>query len=159
MHRTKLTAISAALLLAVVLSTSAACYRHTVIVGSGAPTGELLYDHWENFWIVGLIGNKTLDVAQICPSGNATTEARQTFLNGLVAALTSGIYTPTRLRLRCQGGGTASIPLGPDDVRRIVGDERFADWVPVAAPELLSAVVDGGVSGNSADLSAGAARR
>ncbi len=142
MHRTKLATIAAALLLAVVLVTSAGCSRHTIIVGRGAPTVELLYDHWENFWIVGLIGDKTLDVAQICPSGNATIEARQTFLNGLVAALTSGIYTPRRLRLRCQDGGTASIPLGPDDVRRIVSDERFADWVGVAAPELLSAVVE-----------------
>ena len=75
MRGTKLTGISVALLLAVVLSTSVACYRHTIIAGTGAPTGPLLYDHWEHFWIVGLIGDKTLDVAQICPSGNATIES------------------------------------------------------------------------------------
>ena len=75
MHGTKFTAISTALLLAVVLSSSAAYYRHTIIAGNGAPTGPLLYDRWEHFWIVGLIGDKTLDVAQICPSGNATIES------------------------------------------------------------------------------------
>ncbi len=159
MHRTKLATISAALLLAVVLGTSAGCYRHTINVGSGAPTGELLYDHWENFWIVGLIGDKTLDVAQICPSGNATIEARQTFLNGLVAALTSGIYTPRTLRLRCQDGETASIPLGSEDVHRIISDARFTDWVGVAAPELLSTVIDSIVSEESAHQSVSAARR
>ena len=159
MHGTKFTAISAALLLAVVLSSSAACYRHTIIAGNGAPTGPLLYDRWEHFWIVGLIGDKTLDVAQICPSGNATIESRQTFLNGLVAALTSGIYTPRRMRLRCQDGETASIPLGPEDVHRIVSDERFADWVGVAAPELLSAVVESVRSETPAAMSARAARR
>ncbi|MBZ5556206.1 MAG: Bor family protein [Acidobacteriia bacterium] len=91
--------------------------------------------------MIGLVGDTTLDVAQICPSGNATIEARRTFLNGLVTALTSGIYTPTPLRVRCQDGRTAGIPLGSDDVRRIAGDERFADWVGVDAPDLLSAVV------------------
>ena len=151
MHKTKLTTVSMVLLLAVILSTSAACYRHTIHFGGGAPTGELLYDHWEHFWIVGLIGDKMLDVEQICPSGRVTIEARQTFLNGLVAALTSGIYTPRRLRLRCEDGGTASIPLGSDDVHRIVNDERFSDWVAVDAPELLSAVVDSVVSQSSAE--------
>ena len=151
MHKSKLVTISVVLLLAVILSTSAACYRHTINFGDGAPTGELLYDHWEHFWIVGLIGDKVLDVEQICLSGNATIESRQTFLNGLVAALTSGIYTPRTLRLRCGDGGTASIPLESDDVRRIVSDERFADWVALAAPELLNAVVASAVSQSSAE--------
>ena len=52
MHKSKLVTISVVLLLAVILSTSAACYRHTINFGDGAPTGELLYDHWEHFWIV-----------------------------------------------------------------------------------------------------------
>jgi hypothetical protein len=141
MIRTTLTAISAALTLTLVLATSTACYRHTIVAGSGAPTRRLIYDHWENFWIIGLIGDTKLDVAQICPSGNTTIEARRTFLNGFVSALTSGIYTPTTLRVRCQDGRTAGILLEGDDVRRIVHDERFADWVGVDAPERLNAVV------------------
>jgi len=142
MITTKLRAISTAFALTAVVGASAACYRHTVVVGSGAPTGRLIYDHWENFWIIGLIGDTKLDVTQICPSGNATIEARQTFLNGFVAALTSGIYTPTTLRARCQDGRTAGIPLGSDDVRRIVNDERFVDWVSAEAPEMLESVID-----------------
>jgi hypothetical protein len=141
MIKTKLKTISTALALTMVVAASAACYRHTVIAGTGAPTGRLVYDHWENFWIIGLIGDTKLDVTEICPSGNATIEARQTFLNGFVSALTSGIYTPTTLRVRCQDGRTAGISLGSDDVRRIVTDERFAEWVRVDAPQRLSAVV------------------
>jgi hypothetical protein len=116
------------LTLAVLLTASlagTACYRHTIIVGNGAPTGRLLYDHWENFWIFGLVNDTTLNVKDICPSGNATIEARRTFLNGLVSALTSGIYTPTTLRLRCDDGRVAQIQLSADDVHRIVTDARF----------------------------------
>ena len=151
MHKSKLVTISVGLLSVVILSASAACYRHTINFGDGAPTGELLYDHWEHFWIVGLIGDKVLDVEQICPSGNATIESRQTFLNGLVEALTIGIYAPRTLRLRCEDGGAVSIPLESDDVRRIVSDGRFADWVAVAAPELWSAVADSLASQISAE--------
>jgi hypothetical protein len=142
MKRAGFRAISTTALVLALIAPLAGCYRHTIIAGTGAPSGRLLYDHWENFWIIGLVGHKTLDVAQICPSGNATIEAKQTFLNGLVSALTSGIYTPTTLRLHCQDGGTASIPLGIDDVRRIVSDERFPDWVRSDAPELFGSVVE-----------------
>ena len=151
MRKSKLVTVSVVLLLAVVSITSAACYRHTINFGDGAPTGELLYDHWEHFWIVGLIGDKELDVEEICSSGNATIESRQTFLNGLVAALTSGIYAPRTLRLRCEGGEAVSISLESDDVRRIVSDGRFANWVAVDAPELWGAVVDSAVFESSAE--------
>jgi hypothetical protein len=116
---------AAIVVLGVMVPFSTACYRHTINVGTGAPSARLQYDHWENFWIVGLIGHARPDIAAMCPTGNATIEARQTFLNGLVSALTSGIYTPTTLRIRCDNGRQAAVALGSDDVRRIVEDEAF----------------------------------
>jgi len=120
--------------LAGILAT-AGCYEHTIAVGGGAPHAPVVYDHWENFWLGGLVGHVRVDVEQMCPSGRATIEARQTFLNGLVAALTSGIYTPTTLRVRCESGRRAALELSPGDVAAIVADEGFVAWVAAELPE------------------------
>ncbi len=112
----------------------AACYEHTVTVGAGAPQAPMVYDHWENFWLAGLIGHIQVDVEKMCPSGNATIEAKQTFLNGLVSALTSGIYTPTTLQVRCEGGAVARLGLTSQDVARVVADKRFVAWVAAELP-------------------------
>jgi Bor protein len=140
MIQTRLARISLVTVLAFATVLSAACYKHSFVIGAGASAGQLIYDHWENFWIAGLIGKTDVTVAQMCPSGNATIEAKQTFLNGLVSALTSGIYTPTTLRIRCQDGRQAEIALTSEDVARIVHDDGFGPWVDREAPELSSAV-------------------
>ncbi len=121
-------------------ATLGGCYEHTVTVGAGAPRGPVVEDHWENFWIGGLIGHTRIDIARACPSGDATIVAKQTFLNGLVAGLTGGIYTPTTLQIRCRGGRRAAIELTADDVVLIVRDDRFRDWVERELPERLDAV-------------------
>jgi len=66
------------------------CFEHTYTVGQGAPAGPVVYEEWNNSWLGGLIGEKNLDVTGLCPSGNATIHDEQTFLNGLVGALTGG---------------------------------------------------------------------
>ena len=48
-------------------------------------------------------------VAQ-CPSGVATIETQQSFLNGLVGALTLGIYAPQEVRVTC-ASGSAALPI------------------------------------------------
>jgi len=112
----------------------AACYEHTVTVGGGAPAAPVVYDHWQQFWLAGLIGHTQVDVQEMCPSGRATIVAKQTFLNGLVSALTSGIYTPTTLRVRCWSGGEVALDLTSEDVARIVTDDRFVAWVAAELP-------------------------
>jgi len=79
------------------------CYRHAYDVGTGAPNGHLVYDHWEHKFIFGLANanNKHLDVKKSCPSGNATVKDQISFLNGLVGFLTVGIYTPTNVMVHC----------------------------------------------------------
>ena len=114
---------------------AAGCFRHTVDVGGGARHAPVVYDRWEHFWLAGLVGHVSVDVARLCPSGQATVEARQSFLNGLVAGLTSGIYAPTTVRVRCRDGRRAALELSAEDVRQVVGDESFRALVAAEMPE------------------------
>jgi len=116
----------------------AGCYEHTVTIGSGAPMGPVVYDHWESYWLAGLIGHTKVDAEGICPSGDATIVAKQTFLNGLVAALTGGIYTPTTLEIRCRGGRRTHLELSADEVEDVVRDARFLAWVAEDLPDRLA---------------------
>lgn len=134
-RKTGLLPISIALMLAM-----GGCYEHTFTVGGGAPHGPVVYDHWQNYWLGGLIGHTRMDIEDLCPSGRATIEAEQTFLNGLVSALTSGIYTPTTLKVRCAEGRRADVNLDAADVEAIVSDASFRDWVGREMPERLDEV-------------------
>ena len=120
---------------ALLLLTLTACYEHTITTGAGAPHGPVVYDHWENFWLGGLIGEAEYDIQEICPSGDATIEAYQSFLNGLVTGLTGGLYSPTTVKIRCRTGGRAELHLDEADVQRITTDERFLEAVEAALPE------------------------
>jgi hypothetical protein len=120
----------------------AACYEHTINVGGGArPQAPVVYDHWQNFWLGGLIGHTKVDMEEMCPSGPATMEAKQTFLNGLVAALTSGIYTPTTVRVRCDDGRNRDLELDGEDVAAMVAHPDFLLWVGADMPDRLDEVV------------------
>jgi len=121
---------------------AAGCFEHTIQVGGGAPRGPVVYDHWEHFWLSGLVGHTRVDVEQRCPSGRATIEMKQTFLNGLVSGLTSGIYTPTTLRVRCGDGSRASLELSAEDVAQIVAGDAFEAWVAAELPERLHEVAE-----------------
>ncbi|MHB1192243.1 MAG: Bor family protein [Longimicrobiales bacterium] len=117
---------------------TAGCFRHTVDVGGGARHAPVVYDRWEHFWVAGLIGHVRVDVEGLCPSGQATIEARQSFLNGLVTGLTSGIYAPTTVRVRCHDGRRAALELSAEDVRRAVGHDSFRALVAAEMPEHLA---------------------
>ena len=118
----------------------AGCFEHTFTVGAGAPTAPVVYDHWEHFWLDGLIGHTEMDIREMCPSGHATIEGNQTFLNGFVTALTVGIYSPTTIKIRCETGRRADFELSGEDVQSIVLDERFLDAVEATVPERLEEV-------------------
>ena len=125
--------------LAAVLSV-AGCFRHTVDVGGGARHAPVVYDRWEHFWLAGFIGNVRVDVERMCPSGQATIEARQSFLNALVAGLTSGIYTPTTVRVRCRDGRRTALELSAEEMRAVAGDESFRALVAEEMPGRLADV-------------------
>ncbi len=84
----------AAILFAVsILLTS--CYSYTSIVGNGAQ-GNSQTTKWNHYVIYGLAPVGVSDSKQMAGgTENYTVHTRQSFVNGLVSALTFGIYTPT----------------------------------------------------------------
>jgi len=125
--------------LAVLLLTGG-CFRHTFVAGAGAPDGRLIYNHWHHHWIFGLIGEEPIQLAELCPSGNATIHEETSFLNGLIAALIGIIYSPTTVTVRCDDGRMSEIELDAEQVSRIVHDPGFLAWVERDAPWRLEEV-------------------
>ena len=119
------------------LATTAACYEHTFHVGAGAPAGPVVYQEWQSSWLAGLIGERTIQVNRECPSGNATIHDEQTFLNGLVSVLTSGIYSPTTVTIRCAGGRSGDLELTEGEVMTILASPRFLERVEDLLPDRL----------------------
>ena len=115
----------------------AGCFEHTYTMGAGAPSGPIVYDEGQDHWLGGLIGERTHDVSQVCPSGNATIHDEQTFLNGLVAVITGGIYTPTTLTIRCATGQRVDIVLSEEKILSILHAPAFRERVAVLLPDRL----------------------
>lgn len=73
----------------------ASCYSYTTVVGKGAQGGTVV-TKWNHYVIYGLAPVGVSDAKEM--AGDAedyTVNTQQTFVNGLVSALTMGIYTPT----------------------------------------------------------------
>lgn len=71
------------------------CYSYTSVVGDGAK-GNSQTTKWNHYVIGGLAPVGVSDSKQMANGAkNYTVFTRQTFVNGLVSALTFGIYTPT----------------------------------------------------------------
>ncbi len=71
------------------------CYSYTSVVGKGAQ-GNTQVTKWNHYLIDGLAPVGVSDSKQMADGAeNYTVFTRQTFVNGLVSAITLGIYTPT----------------------------------------------------------------
>jgi Bor protein len=82
-------------MLATVSVLMSSCYSYTVVVGKGAQ-GNTQVTKWNHYVIGGLAPVGVSDPKQMAGGAeNYTVFTRLSFLNGLVAGLTSGIYTPT----------------------------------------------------------------
>jgi hypothetical protein len=93
MRRRHLALVAASLLLT-------GCYHITV--QNSAPPAQTVVDRpWQNSFIYGLVPPPEVNVRQQCPRGVSKVETEHTFLNGLVANLTFGIYTPMRVKVTC----------------------------------------------------------
>ncbi|MDT8368702.1 MAG: Bor family protein [Longimicrobiales bacterium] len=123
--------------LTLLLLGTAGCLEHTYTSGAGAPEGPVVYRSWHSHWLGGLIGEKNVTVEEHCPSGNATIHDEQTFLNGLVTAVTFGIYAPTRATIRCDEGTEVNLELTGGEVVMILASPRFLDRVEAVIPERL----------------------
>lgn len=94
--------------LALALLSTTACYRAVVETGRAAgPT--VVQKNWVNTFVFGLVPAKPIDVTAQCPAGVARVETQQTFLNGLVGALTLGIYAPQSATITCAASRTGAL--------------------------------------------------
>lgn len=102
-------------LLVVFLST-VSCY-HATIETAATPSTVVIEKPFASSWIYGLVPPKTVETAAKCPGGVAKVETQQSFVNGLVAILTIGIYTPMTIRVTCAAPGAAAqaTPASPAD--------------------------------------------
>ncbi|MGY3853847.1 Bor family protein [Aeromonas aquatilis] len=96
MKKMVLTAITALMM--------AGCAQQGFTVHPGtavAPTKEVTH----HFFISGLGQSKDIDAAAVCNGADKVVrvEAQHTFVNGLLAAVTFGIYTPREARVYCAG--------------------------------------------------------
>ena len=71
------------------------CYSYTTVVGEGAQ-GNKETQAWNHYVIYGLAPVNVSDAAELAGGAeNYTVTTEQTFVNGLISAITFGIYTPT----------------------------------------------------------------
>lgn len=71
------------------------CYTYTSVVGKGAQ-GNVKVTEWNHYLIQGLAPVKISDSKQMAGGAeNYTVTTKLSFVNGLVAGLTFGFYTPT----------------------------------------------------------------
>jgi len=85
--------------LLVVLS-SAGCYHQ--VVETGRPPSTTVVDRpWVKTWFWGLIEPDPIDARPECATGVSVIQTETSFMNGLVGALTFGIYTPQHVRITC----------------------------------------------------------
>ena len=88
----KLKILTVFLAVSVMLSS---CYSYTVVVGKGAQ-GTQETTKWNNYILFGLAPVGVSDAKALAGGAeDYTVHTRQSFVNGLLSAITFGIYTPT----------------------------------------------------------------
>lgn len=98
-------AIKAACLVGLIAS-STACFTTTLRSGEPANPARLENDRrWHHGVIWGIAElSGPYDLKKICPNGWAEVTTETSFLNGLLTYLTSSVYTPQSVTIRCSGG-------------------------------------------------------
>lgn len=71
------------------------CYTVTATIGNGPQTGEKVVGH-NHFLIAGLVPVGTADVKKMAgDTKDYQITVKHSFVDGLLAAITGGLYTPT----------------------------------------------------------------
>lgn len=138
------------------------CYKHSFTTGSGGDTSSnARYSSWHHHFLLGIIGEKNVDVKSVCPSGNATIKDEVSFVNGLVGALVGIIYYPSTVEIYCDGK-MATLTIPADAMRAIALDPETMLAVRAIAPgkaaELDDAVLRHETNVRAASVKNGATR-
>jgi hypothetical protein len=91
------------------------CYTTTLHSGAEAAPPTVAYDEkWHSGLVWGIAElSGPYDLAKACPGGWAEIKTETSFLNGLVEAVTSGIYAPQTVTVRCATAPAAPAVAGP----------------------------------------------
>jgi hypothetical protein len=84
------------------------CYHATVETGL-TPSTEVIEESFASCWIYGLVPPSTIATQMKCKHGVAKVETQHSFVNGLVAGITFGIYTPISIKVTCAAAGTTML--------------------------------------------------
>ena len=94
--------------LGLVLSLSAmmtltGCTTQSFTINSGATGTEPNYESMQPFFVYGIGQTQRLNASDICGGADkvAKVEAKESFLNGLLGFLSTGIYTPRDAKVYC----------------------------------------------------------
>lgn len=93
--------------------TGSGCY-HAIVDTGRSQSGTTIETPWAHSFIYGLVPPAMMNVAQDCPNGVARVETQHSFLNGLAAAITFGIYTPMTITAHCAASGS------PEDAQALL---------------------------------------
>ena len=125
---------------------TAGCF-HQVVQTGRAPSATVVDKPWVSTWLWGLVAAQPIDVRQQCPSGVAVITTEQSFINGLLAVVTIGIWTPQHVQITCATGGTASIPRGATEyqvpagaspaLRNSIASEAVEHAIETGSPTVL----------------------
>jgi hypothetical protein len=75
------------------------CFHSVVDTGlQPGPVGYL--EEWETSWLIGAVPAR-VDATAACDGPWARVETQQSLLNGIVTALTLGIYAPHEVEVTC----------------------------------------------------------
>jgi len=114
--------------------TLAGCYHQ--VVQTGRPPGSTVVKKpWTATWLWGLVPASPIDVTRDCPSGIATVETKESFMNGLVGALTLGIFTPRDVTVTCATGSARGTGLKEFIVAQNASREEKATLLAEAIAE------------------------
>lgn len=86
-----------------------ACY-HAVIDTGRPASATVVTKSFQPSFIYGLVPPPALNVSQQCPAGVAKVETMHTFVEGLVGAITWGLFTPMSYKVTCASGGSSALP-------------------------------------------------
>ena len=75
---------------------------------TGLPAGGEVKKDGGSFYLRGLIGEKDLNLSELCPNGISTWKQFSGFGDIVFTACTFGLYSPSSIEVTCSGGGGAA---------------------------------------------------
>jgi hypothetical protein len=104
----------------------------TTTYNTGLPAGTEVKKDSASFYLYGLVGEKDLNLSELCPNGVSSWKQFASFGDGVFAACTCGIYTPQEIEVTCaSGAGKTSFLLTPDNKNHRTLVQPMATACPV----------------------------